>query len=102
MKFSYRKKNLLIHKCSKQLGYSKCLLVPERVQTDLRSFCSKVRSFQSMVRSFHKIVSSFHKKVSLFHMLYLFSKCVNVIRVQSSDRNIDESIFRTIYIIVRS
>ena len=31
------------------------------------------------------------------------SKCVNaVIWVQSSDRNIDESIFRTIYIIVRA
>ena len=35
-------------------------------------------------------------------MLYLFSKCVNVIWVQSSDRNMDESIFRTIYIIVRA
>ena len=34
-------------------------------------------------------------------MLYLFSKGVNVIWVQSSDRNMDESIFRTIYIIVR-
>ena len=33
VKFSYRKKKLLIHKCSKQLGYSKCLLVPELVQT---------------------------------------------------------------------
>ena len=32
------------------------------------------------------------------HTLYLFSKCVNVIRVQTSDRNMDESIFRTIYI----
>ena len=30
------------------------------------------------------------------HMLYLFSKCVNVIRVLSSDRIMDESIFRTI------
>ena len=35
-------------------------------------------------------------------MLYLFSKCVNVIWVQSSDRNMDERIFRTIYIIVRA
>ena len=26
------------------------------------------------------------------HMLYLLSKCVNVIRVQTSDRNMDESI----------
>ena len=33
MKGSYRKKKLLIHKCSKQLVYSKCLLVPELVQT---------------------------------------------------------------------
>ena len=36
------------------------------------------------------------------HMLYLFSKCVNVIRVQTSDRNMDESIFRTIYIMLRA
>ena len=36
------------------------------------------------------------------HMLYLFSKCVNVIRVQNSDRNMDESIFRTIYIMLRA
>ena len=36
------------------------------------------------------------------HMLCLFSKWVNVIRVQSSDRNMDDSIFRTIYIIVRA
>ena len=35
------------------------------------------------------------------HTLYLFSKCVNVIRVQTSDRNVDESIFRTIYIMLR-
>ena len=35
-------------------------------------------------------------------MLYLFSKCVNVIRVQTSDRNMDESIFRTIYIMLRA
>ena len=33
------------------------------------------------------------------YMLYL---CVNVIQVQSSDRNMDESIFRTIYIMVRA
>ena len=33
------------------------------------------------------------------HMLYLFSKCVNVIRVQTSDRNMD---FRTIYIMLRA
>ena len=33
VKFSYRKKTLLIHKCSKQLGYLKCLLVPELVKT---------------------------------------------------------------------
>ena len=32
----------------------------------------------------------------------LFSKCVNVIRVQTSDRNMDESIFRTIYIMLRA
>ena len=31
----------------------------------------------------------------------VFFKCVNVIRVQNSDRNVDESIFRTIYIMVR-
>ena len=61
----------------------------------LRSFRSLVRSFQSIVRSFHKIVSS-------FHMFYLLSKRVNVIRVQSSDRNMDESIFRTIYLMVRA
>ena len=36
------------------------------------------------------------------HTLYLFSKCVNVIRVQTSDRNMDESIFRTIYIMLRA
>ena len=30
---SEKKKKLLIHKCIKQLGYSKCLLVPELVQT---------------------------------------------------------------------
>ena len=47
-----------------------------------------------MVRPFHKIV--------VLHMLYLFPKCVNVVWVQSSDRNMDESIFRTIYIIVRA
>ena len=35
------------------------------------------------------------------HTLYLFSKCVNVIRVQTSDRNMDESILRTIYIMLR-
>ena len=35
-------------------------------------------------------------------MLYLFSKCVNVTRVQSSDRNMDGSIFRTIYIMARA
>ena len=35
-------------------------------------------------------------------MLYLFFKCVNDIRVQSSDRNMDESIFTTIYIMVRA
>ena len=35
-------------------------------------------------------------------ILYLFSKCVNVIRVQNSDRNMDESIFRTIYIMLRA
>ena len=35
-------------------------------------------------------------------MLYLFSNCVNVTRVQSSDRNMDESIFRTIYIMARA
>ena len=61
----------------------------------LWSFRSMVRSFQSVVRSFHKIVSS-------FHMFYLLSKRVNVIRVQSSDRNMDESIFRTIYLMVRA
>ena len=44
------------------------------------------------------IVSSFHKKRQFVpHMLYLFSECKNVIRVQSSDRNMDESLFRTIY-----
>ena len=36
------------------------------------------------------------------HTLYLFSKCVNVIRVQTSDRNMDESILRTIYIMLRA
>ena len=38
----------------------------------------------------------------LYSGLYIFSKCVNVIRVQCRDRYIDESIFRTIYIIVRA
>ena len=35
-------------------------------------------------------------------MFYLFSKCVNVIRIQSSNWNRDESVFRTIYIMVRA
>ena len=68
---------------------------------------SMIRSFQ--VRSFHSIVRSFHKNVSSFHIFFFtkkshvkFSKCVIVIWVQSNDRNIDESIFRTIYIIVRA
>ena len=56
-----------------------------------------------MVRSFHKIVRSFHKKSQFVpHIWHIFSKSVNVIWVQSSDRNIDESIFWTIYITVRA
>ena len=48
--------------------------------------------------------SQFFPQKSQFvsHMLYLFSKCVNVIRVQTSDRNMDESSFRTIYIMLRA
>ena len=103
---------LLHEKPSRSDAWSRALIIslrlPSRV-TGIRSFRSMVRSFQLIVRSFHRIVSSFHRIVSSFHkkfssfhsrMLYLFSKCVNVIRVQSSDRNMDESTFRTICIIV--
>ena len=59
---------------------------------DLRSFCA--------VRSFYEIAIAFHNKVSV--LIYLFSKCVNVIGLQNSDRNMDESIYRTVYSMVRA
>ena len=48
----------------------------------------------------NQIVPQKHQFVP--HMLYLFSKFVNVIWVQSSARNMDESIFRTIHIVLRA
>ena len=85
-----------------QLGASTNFLFGARSRYGgIRSFRSMVRSFQ--VRSFHKMVCLFHKTTQFVpHMLYLFSKFVNVIRVQTSVRNMDESIFRTIYIMLRA
>ena len=61
-----------------------------------------VRSFQSISQIVPQN-SQFVPPKSQFvpHMLHLFSKWVDVIRVQSSNRNM-ESIFRTSYIMVRA